>query len=80
MGRKPKLRRDAYGAWLFQLRKERKLTQEQLAKMTGVPQTTLAYWERSGRLAGRGAILRLATALDVSLNKLLRPDKTEGTE
>jgi transcriptional regulator with XRE-family HTH domain len=77
MGRKPKARRDPYGAWLQQLRRERKLTQQELAKLAGVPQTTLAYWEKTGRLAGRQIILRLASVLDVSLNKLLRPEREE---
>lgn len=77
MGRKPKARRDAYGAWLQHLRRERKLTQQELAKRAGVPQTTLAYWEKTGRLTGRQIILRLASALDISLNKLLRPDRAE---
>jgi len=78
MGRKPKVKRDAYGAWLHHLRKERKLTQDELAKLTGVPQTTLAYWERTGKLTGRKSILRLANILGVSLNKLLRPEKAES--
>ena len=50
MGRKPKARRDAYGAWLYHLRKERKLTQQELAKLVGVPQTTLGYWETDGEI------------------------------
>jgi transcriptional regulator with XRE-family HTH domain len=74
MGRKSTKRRDAYGAWLYHLRKERKLTQGQLAELTGVPQTTLAYWERTGKLTGRKPILRLAEALDISIVKLLRAD------
>jgi transcriptional regulator with XRE-family HTH domain len=72
MGRKPKLRRDAYGAWLHHLRKERKLTQQALADLVGVPQTTLGYWERTGKLSGREIIFRLAKALGVSVNQLLR--------
>jgi transcriptional regulator with XRE-family HTH domain len=77
MGRKPTARRDPYGAWLQHLRKERDLTQTELAKQTGVPQTTLAYWERTGKLAGRKAIIRLAAALGVSVTKLLRSDKVD---
>jgi transcriptional regulator with XRE-family HTH domain len=76
MGRKPKARRDAYGAWLHHLRKERKLTQQELAKLVGVPQTTLGYWERTGKLSGREIIFRLAKALGVSVNKLLRVEKS----
>lgn len=76
MGRKPKARRDAYGAWLYHLRKERKLTQQELAKLVGVPQTTLGYWERTGKLTGREIIIRLAKSLDVSVNNLLRVEKS----
>jgi transcriptional regulator with XRE-family HTH domain len=76
MGRKPKARRDAYGAWLYHLRKERKLTQHELAKLVGVPQTTLGYWERTGKLSGREIIMRLAKSLEVSVPKLLRIEKS----
>ncbi len=78
MGRKLKARRDSYGAWLHYLRKEKHLTQAELANQIGVPQTTLAYWERTGKLTGRHPILRLAKALGVSLNKLLRADKIQS--
>jgi len=73
MARKARARRDRYGAWLQHLRKERKLTQQELAKRTAVPQTTLAYWEKTGKLTGRKVILRLAAALRVPVTKLLRP-------
>ena len=76
MGRKPKARRDSYGAWLQYLRKERDLSQQALAKKIGVPQTTLAYWERSGKLPGRAIILALSATLKVPLRKLLRQEKT----
>jgi transcriptional regulator with XRE-family HTH domain len=75
MGRKPKARRDAYGAWLHHLRIEKHLTQDQVAKLTGVPQTTLAYWERTGNLPGRQVIIKLAKTLGVSVSDLLRLDK-----
>jgi transcriptional regulator with XRE-family HTH domain len=77
MSRKPDARRDAYGAWLHHLRKEKKLTQEELAKQAGIPQTTLAYWERTGKLPGRETIVRLSSVLGVSVAKLLRADKVE---
>ena len=72
MGRQPKARRDPYGAWLYHLRKERKLTQQQLAELTGISQRTIAYWERTGNLKGRREILHLAEALGTTLKDLLR--------
>jgi transcriptional regulator with XRE-family HTH domain len=76
MGRKPKTRRDAYGAWLQLLRKKKKLSQDKLSELTGVPQTTLAYWETTGQLTGRKAILKMAKALGVSVGELLRDEKS----
>jgi transcriptional regulator with XRE-family HTH domain len=73
MGRRPNERRNSYGAWLYHLRKERRLTQDQLARQCGIPQRTLSQWELTGNLTGRTAILRLAKALGVPLKKLLRP-------
>jgi transcriptional regulator with XRE-family HTH domain len=72
MGRKPKERRDRYGAWLNHLRKQKGLSQDELSALTGVPQSTLAYWEKTGKLTGRETIFKLAKALDVSVEKLLR--------
>jgi transcriptional regulator with XRE-family HTH domain len=52
------------------------LTQQELAKLVGVPQTTLGYWERTGKLSGREIIMRLAKSLEVSVPKLLRIEKS----
>lgn len=75
MGRKPKSRRNSYGAWLYYLRKEAGLTQEEAAKASGIPRTTLTTWERTGDLPSRKEIARLAKAYHVSLQRLLRTDK-----
>jgi transcriptional regulator with XRE-family HTH domain len=75
MGRKPKTRRDSYGAWLLHLRKEKGLSQDELSELTGVPQSTWAYWERTGKLAGRETIIKTAKVLGVSVPTLLRLDK-----
>jgi transcriptional regulator with XRE-family HTH domain len=75
MGRRPKSKRDAYGAWLYHLRKEKRLTQQQLSGLTGIPQRNIAYWERTGNLKGRREILRLSEALGVSLRELLRVER-----
>jgi transcriptional regulator with XRE-family HTH domain len=77
MGRRPKARRNSYGAWLHHLRKEAKLTQEKAAKMTGIPRTTLTTWERTGDMPGRKEIFQLAKAYGVSIQKLLRTEKLE---
>ena len=76
MGRKPKTRRNSYGAWLHFLRRERELSQEEVARLTGIPRTTLMYWERTGNLAGRRQILALAKIYRVSVQKLLRAENS----
>jgi transcriptional regulator with XRE-family HTH domain len=76
MGRKPKTRRDSYGAWLLFLRKEKEMSQAEAAKQTGVPRTTLMHWERSGNISGRKHILKLAKVYGVSVQKLLRVQET----
>lgn len=75
MGRKPKERRSRYGAWLNHLRKQKGLSQDALSQKTGVPQSTLAYWEKTGKLAGREIIIKMAEALGVSVEELVRPQK-----
>jgi transcriptional regulator with XRE-family HTH domain len=77
MGRKPKTRRNPYGAWLFLLRKEKGLSQDEVSQKTGIPRTNLMYWERSGNLAGRKQIIKLAKLYGVSLEKLLRSEKAD---
>jgi transcriptional regulator with XRE-family HTH domain len=72
VGRKPKLPRDPYGAWLHHLRTEMGLTQQALSDLTGIQQRTLAHWERTGRLAGRKEILALAKAFKIPVSDLLR--------
>jgi transcriptional regulator with XRE-family HTH domain len=75
MGRKPKTRRNSYGAWLLLLRKEKELSQAEAAMQSGIPRTTLMYWERSGNITGRKQILKLAKTYGVSVQKLLRAEK-----
>jgi transcriptional regulator with XRE-family HTH domain len=75
MGRKPKTRRNSYGAWLHFLRREKELSQEEVSKRSGIPRTSLMYWERSGNLAGRQHILKLAKIYGVSVQKLLRSER-----
>jgi HTH-type transcriptional regulator/antitoxin HipB len=77
MGRKPLTRRNPYGAWLFLLRKEAELSQDEVSRKTGIPRTNLMYWERSGKLAGRQQIIKLAKLYGVSVEKLLRVEKND---
>ncbi len=71
MGRPAQRERPAYGRHLASLREAAGLTQTQLADKLGVPQSNIAFWERSEK-PPRGEILpTLAAALGVSADTLL---------
>jgi transcriptional regulator with XRE-family HTH domain len=72
MGRRPKKRRNLYGAWLHFLRSERGMTQDEVSKTTGLPRTTLMYWEKTGNLIRRKQIIKLAKVYGVSVAELLQ--------
>jgi len=74
MGRTPKTR-DSYGAWLHLLRTEKGLSQDALCEIIGVSQSTWAYWERKGKLAGGKVIIKTAKDLSVSVEEFLRTEK-----
>lgn len=77
MGRTPKSRRDPYGAWLHHLRTQKNLSQEALCEIIGVPQSTWAYWERTGKFVGRDITIKTAKALGVSVEELLRVSRVD---
>lgn len=58
-----------------QLRIARSLTQEQLAKLSGVPRATWANLESGGSNPTIGVLLKVAAALQVSVEELLAPPR-----
>jgi transcriptional regulator with XRE-family HTH domain len=71
MGRPAQRERPAYGQHLTGLREAAGLTQQQLAEKLGLPQSNIAFWERSDK-PPRGEVLpKLADALGVSVDALL---------
>ena len=62
-----------------ELRKERKITQVQIAKATGYSQPTVAEWERGTQRPTSDAIVALALFFDVSADYLLGLETEDGT-
>lgn len=60
------------GERLRSLRKERLLTQVELSKMTGVAQDSISALETGKREAHPGTIKKLAKALDVEPQELIK--------
>ena len=65
---------------LATLRKEKKLTQMQFAKMFGVSTSTVAMWETGRRKPDRHTILRLCDFFSVSFENLMGVPARQVTE
>lgn len=71
------------GIFLQQLRKEKGLTQEQLAEMTGVARRTVSRWETGNNLPDLDILIKLSDLYAVDLRELLdgeRKDKSMDKE
>ena len=64
-----------FGEKVRDLRKERKLSQEQLAHVANVHRTYIGMIERAEKNITLLNIEKIATALDVSVDELLKFDK-----
>lgn len=71
MGRKFTKTRPKLGAHLAALRVNAGLSQEDLAQRIGVLQQTIAFWEQTDKPPRSQILLKLAEALDVSIQTLL---------
>jgi putative transcriptional regulator len=56
-------------------RNEKRLTQEELAKLTRISTRTYQYYEHEKREPGAYAAIRIAKALDSSVEQLFDPDQ-----
>jgi transcriptional regulator with XRE-family HTH domain len=68
--RRPTTREEEMAERLRELRHGRGLTQTQLAAKAGVPFRTLQNWEYARRVMSFDAAIRLADALEVTLDEL----------
>ena len=65
---------------LKELRKQNKLTQQQLAEMLGVTQAALSGWENEQFGIDNGSLLKCAKIFDVSIDYLLGRDEEQLPE
>lgn len=68
------------GQRLKRLRKDRGLTQEQLAEATGIPLTSLRNYEQDHREPRLDQARRIAVALGVSLDVIAGAVKDDGED
>lgn len=66
------------GLFLAELRKERKLTQEQLGEKIGVTNKTISRWEKGNYLPSADMLKSLSEFYGVSINELLSGERLNG--
>ena len=59
------------GKFIAELRKEQKLTQEQLGERIGVTNKTISRWENGNYIPPADALLAMSQLFDVSVNEIL---------
>ncbi len=62
----------AIGKFITQKRKEKNMTQEQLAERIGVSNKTVSKWERGTCMPDYGTVERLCRALGITIDELMR--------
>ena len=63
------------GQFIAESRKNRNLTQKQLAEEIGVTDKTISKWETGNRLPDAALLIDLCSVLQVDVNELLRGER-----
>ena len=67
------------GTFLKELRKEKGLTQEQLAEILGVAGRTVSRWETASTMPDLSILIRLAEYYDVEIKEILDGERRNDT-
>ena len=78
MGRTLTKTRPKQGVRLAELRKAAGLSQYELARMIGVPQANIAFWERRQKPPRSEVLPKMADALGVRIEDLLNGSAVRG--
>lgn len=68
---------EKFGAFVAELRKEKNLTQKELAEKLFVSDKTVSKWERGLSMPNIALLMPIADALEVTVTELLRGEKVE---
>lgn len=68
------------GSFLKELRKEKQLTQEQLAERLGVSRRTVSRWETGSNMPDLDVLIEMADYYDVQLRELLDGERKSDRE
>ena len=65
------MKTNCIGEFIQQLRKEKDMTQKELAEIIGMSDKTISKWESGNSLPDTSVLVSLCEALDISVNELL---------
>lgn len=65
-------------SYIRELRKEKGISQQELARLCGVHQTAVSQWEKGRTMPDRNSLQLLSKIFGVSVDKLLGSDSTEN--
>jgi len=68
------------GKFILECRKEKGLTQEQLAEKMGVSSKSISRWENGNTLPDYSLLKDLCNELDINVNELLSGEKIKGND
>lgn len=66
------------GAFLKQLRNEKRITQEQLAEILGVSNRTVSRWETGNNLPDLSILVQISEYYDVEIKEILNGERKSG--
>ena len=69
------MNQDKIGKFIAELRKNKKLTQTELAKRMGVSNKTVSKWECGNAIPDYGVFENLCKEFNISVNELLNGEK-----
>ena len=72
------MNQEQIGKWIALLRKEKRMTQEQLAERLGVSNRSVSRWENGRCMPDFSLLWDIADELDVSVSELLNGKRAEG--
>ena len=72
------MNQEKLGVFIAKCRKEKKLTQEQLAEKLGVTDKSISRWENGRTMPDISLFEPLCDALNISINELLKGEKIEN--
>lgn len=74
------MNQEKIGKFIVELRREKKLTQQELADKLGVTDRAVSHWENGRRLPDYSLLKDISTELSISINELLSGERLSEQE